>query len=191
MKAAIRKFIISFRTNNNTRLFVCWLGVLIIFIANLVIFGIGASSEPETSGTAQKYYNLYNHGKFLTDSQMTGIKGSFYGAFSWMWDTLRWFAWFFWFLLLGWSIIYIPIAFSDEAHLAWQKAKRLITEKEEVEGELPATETGQPRTVRPAGERGETSTSEAITGKLFEQMRIFGREFFAAVVADVLSKKRR
>ncbi|MFH0852716.1 MAG: hypothetical protein V1845_03925 [bacterium] len=187
IKDICRWFVISFLTNNNTRLLVCWIAVVVILLANLIVFGLGApDSNSSMSETAQKYYNLEYKGKFGTDREIAGFTGSFSELVGWLWNVFRWIVWAFWLLLLIWSIIYVPIAFRDEAHAAWERTKRLITEKEGGEEELSPTEGERPKIK--LGEKSKTSVSEGVISKIIEQIRIFIREFFAAVVADTLTR---
>ena len=185
IKDVCRRFIISFLTNNNTRLKTFWAATLIILVANLIIFGFGPTIESPVSETAQKYYNLYYKGQFATDAEIAGWLGSISRFFGWSWSWLRWSAWTFWFLLLGWSIIYTPIAFRDEVARGWHTAWRIILEKR--------TGIEEPKP-KPTPEKSETvppTPGPGLTSKIFEQARIFTREFGAAVVADMLSRKRR
>lgn len=141
MRRWIWRFIVAFRTNNNVRLAVLWgiTGFLLVF--NLFIFGVGPVPESTVGEIAQRYYNEYYRGEFVTDAELHRI-AAFFGGLG---GSFRAIVWWFWFGLLISGIVYTPIAFRDEVVRALQAAWRQVRQRRggEEEANLPPI-GGQP-----------------------------------------------
>lgn len=162
------QYIYRFRRSNDCRANT-FLGLVTIgLLFNLVVFGITPES-PELSSTAQ---NIYSAAGIETQT-------------SWgIWDWLRWNNWRIWWICLGLALLYRTIAWRDEFHRAWQAARHRITE---VRAGLVDLTPGQPAPggVAAQGGRGEYSVGSGAW------LRIFIREFLAAILGDVLTERRR
>jgi hypothetical protein len=159
------RYIYRLRTNNNTRANTLLLLVGVGFLFNLFVFGI--TPEPYSlSSTAQSIYSA------------AGIKTQS----SWgIWDWLRWANWKIWWVCFGLAIIYRIVAWRDELHRAWQTARHHMTEIRQGVHDLTP---GQPTTAA-----AESRLEHA--GVLSTWLRVFIREFIAAILGDIITENRR
>mgnify|MGYP001559229713 CR=1 FL=1 len=171
------RFIIAFRTNNNVRLAVFWIATVILLLFNLVLFGVGPAVQPQPSlGEAiQKYHPAYYFVRYGSPPELSG-----FFLFN-LRETIRPFAWWLWFILFLWSVIYIPIAFRDEVARTWESAWRKARESRggEEEANLPPIgnrPNGGPQPPRPPEPEGRG----------FSVVKFLGLEVLIDVVRDFL-----
>lgn len=95
-------------------------------------------------------------------------------------EGIKWGGWKFWWLCLGTAIIYRLLAWRDEVHRAWQTTRQHLAEVRQAVHDL--TPAGS--TPMSAGERLERPFGMSAW------LRVFVREFIAAVSGDYLVGRR-
>jgi hypothetical protein len=171
----LSRWYIALRTNNNVRLATFWLITGLWLLFNLSVFGIGPAPRPVVGEIAQRYYNEYYLGRFATDAELNPI-ATFFGG---LWGILRAGSWLFWFFWFIWSVIYIPIAFSDEIGRLWQASVRRIRERRFAE------ETANLPPLRPvAAQQPAQPQQPEVRG--FSLSRFLGLELLVDIVRDFL-----
>jgi len=156
------QYIYRLRINNNTRANTLLLFVGIGFLFNLFVFGI----TPEPYGLSSTAQNIYN---------AAGIKAHS----SWgIWDWLRWANWKIWLLCFALAALYRLIAWRDELQRAIQATRRHMAEIRQGIRDLT-----------PTGANGEARLEHP--GVLSTWLRVFIREFAAAILGDIITENRR
>lgn len=120
-------FFYELRTNNNVQLATLWVGVVVFFIVNAVIFGFGGLGSP-LSPLQQELVNFsFDHHWY------DGVVDATHGLGEW----LRGAAWTLWSVLLLWAIIWIPVAFSDEVAAGFRGIARRLRGGGQQDQDLP------------------------------------------------------
>lgn len=162
-------FISRFIANNNFRLAVLWIVILIHFLFNIFIFGIFGMAEVKQfsnfSETRQQLYNHSFHKKFATNRELYPV--NYY--LHW----LRTVSWEIWFILLVAGMIYFPIALREEVGRAWVIARQRTSAWKD----MPDPVTDQ---IAPTVPKRKNS---------FTQVFVFMREFIASIVAELLGER--
>ena len=143
MKRWVWRYVYALRRDNNTRMKTLWVFTGLLLVFNLGVLGSGSVSWPVHSDEAQRYYNAYFQGKFMTDQELlstyevvTGSIGLFFG---WMFGWIRWFMWRLWLVLFVATVVYTPLAYRAELTKLKLRISRSFREQRGAEA------TGGPR----------------------------------------------